>query len=896
MGRTMKDTKFGPQVGLPLAPTVATSGKTSLRSPSLPRRGKGRLPSLVAGSTLVVGLFLAPPSKAAAQLCTGDCNQDAAVTVDEVVSLVDLALTGGDVTRCVRGDADHNGAITIDEIIAAVNFALDTGRIPMNVAGTCSVPGDAQQPLKACDNGTTVHLYRCTDDKNCLSDDPEVRGKAREDVLPPSQIESGQFSFAFMTDCAGASAQYIVEAEVSATDRYRDVAPVGANGNRAAGGAAAATSTISPISEAAVRLVAEKGLENFGTTTFGDVLAAVESANPPEIFAGASIGGAADAATATARDDADVQATLLAVLRHDIPISASIDPVGNLDAYKFELRSPTTVILQARRSTGALNPCIEVQIFGTAQPVTDGVACADDTARLNLTLPPGTYAVLLHDRDNSRIGSYDLYYLRLRPEDVDPLPVNEPQSEALGPVGDLDPYTFRLGRTSTVILQATQASGPVAPCIELWHFGSAESTIVSKACDPTSARIDGVQNTGTYFVVVYDQANTDVGSYTLQLFAVPAGTPTPGCVPPPSGLVSWWPAENSSDDIAGRNPAHASGGVTFVPGERGQAFNFDGTGAVTIADSPNLDPPTVTIEGWIRPQFAERPRVACDIDTVFVKGADLTFFSGYGLAIVQDPSCTFAGEAGPLPNGTVSFVVVTTADGYQPVDSSAVVPDDGAYHHVAGTYDGSSIRVYLDGKLQGQKPATGAIVPPSTAAAIGYADAPSRNSVAAIDEVSIYDRALSQAEIQAIVAAGSAGKCTHSTPTFTPSQGPTATRTWTRTSTPSFAPSPTGTTISTPTPTPTVTPTVTAEPTATPTLEMRFAVSAPVSYLNAVLGQDDGARAAASAPASYLDALLGQDDLGHAAASGPVSYLNALPGASVADRFLAPLVVSYENQ
>jgi hypothetical protein len=72
-----------------------------------------------------------------------------------------------------------------------------------------------------------------------------------------------------------------------------------------------------------------------------------------------------------------------------------------------------------------------------------------------------------------------------------------------------------------------------------------------------------------------------------------------------------------------------------------------------------------------------------------------------------------------------------------------------------------------------------------------------------------------------------------------------------------------------------VTLTATPELTATPRSETRFVVSVPVSYLNALLGQDDTARAVASAP---------------------VSYLNALPGTAVTDRFQTSLVVSYLNQ
>ncbi|MGO8927272.1 MAG: hypothetical protein ACLQU3_10325, partial [Limisphaerales bacterium] len=47
------------------------------------------------------------------------------------------------------------------------------------------------------------------------------------------------------------------------------------------------------------------------------------------------------------------------------------------------------------------------------------------------------------------------------------------------------------------------------------------------------------------------------------------------CVPPPEGLVSWWPGEGNANDIVGTNNGTLSGGVTFTNGEVGLAFNFD---------------------------------------------------------------------------------------------------------------------------------------------------------------------------------------------------------------------------------------------------------------------------------------------------------------------------------
>jgi hypothetical protein len=56
--------------------------------------------------------------------CGGDCNGSNDVTVDELLSMVNIALGNADVNTCVAGDADHDGTITIDEILMAVNHAL----------------------------------------------------------------------------------------------------------------------------------------------------------------------------------------------------------------------------------------------------------------------------------------------------------------------------------------------------------------------------------------------------------------------------------------------------------------------------------------------------------------------------------------------------------------------------------------------------------------------------------------------------------------------------------------------------------------------------------------------------------------------------------------------------
>lgn len=62
----------------------------------------------------------APPTA-----CTGDCDRSRTVTVDELLTLVNIALGNGNVSDCVAGDANHDNQITIDEILTAVSNILN---------------------------------------------------------------------------------------------------------------------------------------------------------------------------------------------------------------------------------------------------------------------------------------------------------------------------------------------------------------------------------------------------------------------------------------------------------------------------------------------------------------------------------------------------------------------------------------------------------------------------------------------------------------------------------------------------------------------------------------------------------------------------------------------------
>jgi hypothetical protein len=57
--------------------------------------------------------------------CVGDCRGAKDVTVDDLVTMVNIALDRAPSSACSAGDANQDGMITIDELLTAVNNALN---------------------------------------------------------------------------------------------------------------------------------------------------------------------------------------------------------------------------------------------------------------------------------------------------------------------------------------------------------------------------------------------------------------------------------------------------------------------------------------------------------------------------------------------------------------------------------------------------------------------------------------------------------------------------------------------------------------------------------------------------------------------------------------------------
>ena len=67
---------------------------------------------------LYAALIAVIPVRTVAQTCTGDCNDDMVVSVDELIQGIKINLESGDVSGCRALDRNHDQEVTVDELIA----------------------------------------------------------------------------------------------------------------------------------------------------------------------------------------------------------------------------------------------------------------------------------------------------------------------------------------------------------------------------------------------------------------------------------------------------------------------------------------------------------------------------------------------------------------------------------------------------------------------------------------------------------------------------------------------------------------------------------------------------------------------------------------------------------
>jgi hypothetical protein len=227
------------------------------------------------------------------------------------------------------------------------------------------------------------------------------------------------------------------------------------------------------------------------------------------------------------------------------------------------------------------------------------------------------------------------------------------------------------------------------------------------------------------------------------------------CFPSPAGLVGWWPGDGNANDIVGPDNGTLQGGATpTAPGVVGQAFTFDGTNSfVQIPDAPALHPSNLTIEAWVRFDSLDSAgsggSPAGDQYIVFKQNTRNGDFEGFDLSKTR------------VAGGDVFRFLVTSATGQTAEIDSATLLTIGVWYHVAAVRGSNFTQLYVNGYLERQMTVSfsqdyGAFPLYFGTSGQSYWD---HKLKGALDEVSLYNRALSSNEVAAIYAAGAAGKC-----------------------------------------------------------------------------------------------------------------------------------------
>lgn len=220
-----------------------------------------------------------------------------------------------------------------------------------------------------------------------------------------------------------------------------------------------------------------------------------------------------------------------------------------------------------------------------------------------------------------------------------------------------------------------------------------------------------------------------------------------GCVTPPSNMEAWYSFDSTSvvEDLAGSNNGVRVGPVATT-GKVAGAYDFDGSNDyVYVNDNSALDFGTgdFSIDAWIK---------TTDSNATFVSKRQLTGgkYVGYLFMVNGGRLLLQMGD--------------TTNSWFNYHSSSTPRVDDGQWHLVAVTVDRSSSsggRMYIDGNLVYTFNPTGRSGNTSNSARleIGRTTGGGNYFDGAIDEVELFDRALSASEITGLWNAGADGKC-----------------------------------------------------------------------------------------------------------------------------------------
>ncbi|MGB9595598.1 MAG: LamG domain-containing protein [Candidatus Poribacteria bacterium] len=198
-------------------------------------------------------------------------------------------------------------------------------------------------------------------------------------------------------------------------------------------------------------------------------------------------------------------------------------------------------------------------------------------------------------------------------------------------------------------------------------------------------------------------------------------------------LIMYLPLDENSGAIAKdlspfKNNAEFKGKPTWVAGKYNSGVLISTGNWLEVKDADSLDLTTaLTINCWVQ-----------------IKG-----LTGDHQSAVEKGAAWGPGEYNLLPVYSGN-VLLQMNDLPEECDDEAIggKVDDGEWHHIAGTWDGKTIKTYIDGKESSSLPCAGTLEKNNDPLFIGCRGGSSRWMNGVIDEIKIYNRALTADEIK----------------------------------------------------------------------------------------------------------------------------------------------------
>ena len=216
---------------------------------------------------------------------------------------------------------------------------------------------------------------------------------------------------------------------------------------------------------------------------------------------------------------------------------------------------------------------------------------------------------------------------------------------------------------------------------------------------------------------------------------------------PTSGLIAYYPFNGNTNDESGNGNNCTPSNCTLTTdrfGNANSAYLFNSSNSVISRSSIGsmFSISNVTLSAWVKAYkyTKNNPRIVCVGNTTYTN-------NNYSICWHDTVHSTVN------PSSYLFY-----ADGVGQVYSNNKIIGDSTWHHIAVTYDQSYVKFYIDGLLDNTVALSGNLLPIAADGILRIGNNWNNNDPfsGVIDEICIYNRALSQAEIQLLY--GSIGK------------------------------------------------------------------------------------------------------------------------------------------